>query len=198
MNGCTSTFKLSEHANHEANCPYRPVVCYNDGCIEKVKSKDLEAHMELCRHRVAQCMDCKETLLFSDEEQHSQKCPEKEIGCTFNCIQKVRRKEKDTHLSVCTNIEAPCIHVQYGCSYRGLRANHEEHIATCIYKGLSVVLAGMTQQIAQLSLTNQNQAHTVAQLQQEVRGLQALVREQAAEIRSLSEASSRHFRDHFE
>ena len=35
-NACEVTFTLAQQASHEADCPHRPVVCYNDGCNEKV------------------------------------------------------------------------------------------------------------------------------------------------------------------
>jgi hypothetical protein len=55
---------------------------------------------------------------------------------------------------------------------------------------MAAVLGGLAQQVAQLALDNKNQAHTIASLQQELRTVQAQVREQAAEIRILREASS--------
>jgi len=155
--------------------------------------------MESCSYRVTQCPDCKEMLLISEEESHSHTCPEKEVGCPFKCNQRVHRKEKETHLSVCTHMEVNCKHAQYGCSFRGLRVDHEEHLTSCLYKGLASVLSGMTQEIAQLTLANQNHAHTISMLQQEIKSLQTHVREQTAEIRNLREASSRRFmRDPFE
>jgi len=140
-------------------------------------------------------------LLFSDEESHSQSCPEKEVGCPYKCTQKVRRKEKDDHPSVCTNVEVSCLHSLYGCPFRGLRAAHEEHVPACAFKALASVLGNLTQQMAHLAVANQNQAHTISMLQQEIKSLQSQVREQSAEIRTLRDAShhtSRFLRDPFE
>jgi len=189
-NACEATFTLAQQVAHEADCPHRPVVCYNDGCNENVKSKDLELHMESCARRVVQCHDCKDMFLLVDESSHDKSCPEKELGCPYTCNVKVRRKEQVEHLTVCTNMEVTCAHAQYGCPYKGVRAAYAEHQASCMYKGMAAVLGGLAQQVAQLALDNKNQAHTIATLQQELRMVQAQVREQAAEIRILREASS--------
>jgi len=66
---------------------------------------------------------------------------------------------------------------------------------------MATVIGGLTQQIAQLTTAHQNQAHTIAALQQEIKALQNHAREQANEIRNLREASSRStrfVRDQFE
>eukprot|EP00026_Physarum_polycephalum_P001188 Phypoly_transcript_01189.p1 GENE.Phypoly_transcript_01189~~Phypoly_transcript_01189.p1 ORF type:complete len:520 (+),score=57.02 Phypoly_transcript_01189:1800-3359(+) len=188
-NACLATFTLAQQPTHEVDCPHRPVVCYHDGCNEKIKSKDLQAHMESCSRRVVQCHDCKEMFLLVDEKEHNLHCPEKEIDCPEKCNVKVRRKEQADHLSVCSNLKVTCAHAQYGCTYIGVRASYALHQAECEYKQIATVLGALAQQVSQLHLDNKNQAHTIATLQQELRMLQGQVREQAAEIRILREAS---------
>lgn len=69
--GCTECFEYGEREKHEPQCGHAQVTCFNEGCIIKVKRKDIEAHMADCAHRVLKCSLCGDMIQHQFQEVSS-------------------------------------------------------------------------------------------------------------------------------
>jgi len=175
--GCRETFEFGNRSKHESQCMHAPVTCFNEGCLAKVKRKDIEQHMAECVHGVMKCI-CGEIIQFQHQEKHAIVCPERIVQCSRKCGASYLLRQQEEHLESCPNVEIPCPHFSFGCKFKAKREEHQSHLSECLYEKLKDYLVQTQDQIRQLVKISHSQ-------QKEITALKTALAAQAAEITSL-------------
>ena len=110
-------------------CSHKP-----DGCDWSGRLVDLKDHLSPgnemengCLYEKTKCLYCEELFLRKEIKEHEQKCPSKEIPCSYCKVFKdtVSRLESD-HYDTCPMYPVLCPN---DCGAKTFRKNLEEHIA---------------------------------------------------------------------
>eukprot|EP01113_Clastostelium_recurvatum_P026840 TRINITY_DN3224_c0_g1_i2.p1 TRINITY_DN3224_c0_g1~~TRINITY_DN3224_c0_g1_i2.p1 ORF type:complete len:681 (+),score=156.72 TRINITY_DN3224_c0_g1_i2:164-2206(+) len=177
-NGCQAIFEYGTRSSHEASCGHVVVSCYNEGCRERVKRKDRDAHMAQCPYRATRCLLCRETVQHFAQEKHGQECPEKTVYCPLNCGDTYLRREAAQHQAVCPVAVTPCPHAPFGCRVSSRRDALSKHLPSCPYEGIKDYLLHTQQQMQHLMQVTRSQ-------HQEIRVLQTALAAQGMELTML-------------
>jgi len=85
---------------HETNCDYVLKSCGNEGCNEKVLSKDIIQHDNDCLFKTIQCSYCENDILRKNQEQHGIECLNEKIICVYHdigCTTEFCRRDIQSH-----------------------------------------------------------------------------------------------------
>jgi len=85
---------------HETNCDYVVKSCGNEGCNEKVLSKDIIQHDNDCLFKTIQCSYCENYILRKNQEQHGVECLNEKIICVYHgigCTKEFCRRDIHSH-----------------------------------------------------------------------------------------------------
>jgi len=104
---CPELTCLAEDAmepQHE--CNFRPLLCPNRGCVERLSQRTAVTHDRVCLFKVVACEQCGEEVLRRELERHrAAACPDRPIKCWFECIgcdRPLTYRTIERHLEECT------------------------------------------------------------------------------------------------
>jgi TNF receptor-associated factor 5 len=143
--GCQKVLARSMVQNHvEKYCAYGLVNCSDKECDGKVARKDLNRG---CLHWDTSCVDCDKSLMEVDMERHREReCTERETTCE-KCDTEILRCKAKEHFEECSEADAECRWVIYGCSYHSKRKDLREHASDCEFRIMGPVVEALKSEI---------------------------------------------------
>jgi hypothetical protein len=119
----------NECINHITNCP-------NEGCLFRLKRKDLEEHLIKCTYRMHSCLHCTNQFKYKDTETHNSTCFLYPISCDNQCGEIIPRQQMKDHLETCPldTITCPIFpYCEVECTGHITRIDMLTHLGNLIY-----------------------------------------------------------------
>lgn len=111
--GCHWQGKRSQLPDHWYNCDYNKVPCERAGCPDKIAKVRMAVHLrDECLWRQITCQWCRRNMKFLQLKDHELECGEVQVGCPYNCEEKLKQKEMEEHVQVCPLRK-------YNCTFEG-------------------------------------------------------------------------------
>jgi len=88
--------------DHQKVCGYALEPCYNNGCEITFFKKDILQHEKDCLHQIVECGYCQNYLKKMNKETHESVCSNETVDCLYQdigCDDKVSRKDAALHKS---------------------------------------------------------------------------------------------------
>ncbi|KAI9295250.1 hypothetical protein K502DRAFT_316017 [Neoconidiobolus thromboides FSU 785] len=119
------------------------VLCPNSeiGCEHSCQRSLLLNHIENCQFKRG-TSEGKDEILKENEN----KCP--------HCNKEIRKEEIIRHILDCDQLKISCSCQRYGCSWRGIKKDLEQHNQSCYYIKLEPILGKQENRITELENTN--------------------------------------------
>jgi hypothetical protein len=94
------------------------------------KKEELDNHLKLCEFRPVSCHLCDTFFPFSRIGEHTMRCPNRVMGCIFDCGEKLPLCEHDKHcFENCPNYSVTCPwKSKLGCSFSCKRRDMKSHL----------------------------------------------------------------------
>ena len=127
--GCKWQGALSDLDTHIDKCDYRLMVCPNN-CGRTLRQRKLSKHLKgSCPTRDTTCSDCGEAgQWMSINGEHAKLCLDKFIPCiNEGCGEKVKRRNLQSHLLVCSKTVISCNYADLGCTATFKREDLAKH-----------------------------------------------------------------------
>lgn len=188
--GCNAQVKRGEVQDHVTlYCGYGFLECPADSCELPVRRKDAD---EGCLHHGVSCIDCHQSMLKANLEQHWRKdCPDRRVYCE-QCRRPVFYRELDEHNKLsCPAISVPCPGREYGCDSRSKRADVERHAKTCALAKLAPILDAQKQRLDEHEVAQRHMSRKLEVLETGLGNVQKLLDVRAADPDSSSADESR-------
>ena len=174
---CKELLKNRDKETHEAECPYRTILCCYDDCGRTLKAMDYDRHLEDCDFRPFTCEYCQQSVIQVKFEAHKATCDEKPVNC-HGCGFELKLKEQKAHEDHCELIQINCP----TCDQAFLRKNLGEHDRlACVEAGLQLV-----RRVLQAGLPENNEKDKVSFMEfNRLEFFQKRLEHQATEIANL-------------
>jgi len=82
---CDWTGPLRTAEDHFVQCPFKVVICPNDGCTAQMMRKNITGHEGGCLYRLIPCTFCSERFKFFELDEHRELCPCRVVECPNRC-----------------------------------------------------------------------------------------------------------------
>jgi len=89
--------------DHQKVCEYSLVPCNNDGCEVTFFKKDILQHEKDCLHQIVECDYCQNHVKKMDKKTHESVCSNETVDCLYQdigCFDKVSRRDLALHKSI--------------------------------------------------------------------------------------------------
>jgi len=147
---CDWTGPLRTAEDHFVQCPFKVVICPNDGCTAQMMRKNITGHEGGCLYRLIPCTFCSERFKFFELDEHRELCPCRVVECPNRCtvdssehaeLTQVPLDKLDEHKKECLLEIIKCPFFLVGCPVETVRKNITMHLeGTGIVNHLSSVL----------------------------------------------------------
>ena len=126
--GCSYQGMFSSIYDHYAECPYQPICCPNEGCLQTFERRELAEHLGTCAHQNTACTACSVQIKSGNLSLHLLVCSEVKIKCPLDCGIFPRRSEVTMHVSECKQNIYECPFSKVGCGFSATKVTQlSEH-----------------------------------------------------------------------
>jgi len=153
--------------DHQKVCEYSLIPCTNDGCEITVMKRDIRQHEKDCLHQMIECDYCRGHVKKMNKKTHESVCSNETVDCLYQdigCYDKVSRRDVALHKST-HNVK----HTEL--MYRSFKQQQSKSIEeiSLLKKENSEMKAHFVKKIQTLSTTLQKKTIEINQLKDQVK-----------------------------
>lgn len=188
--GCAAKLKRGEVQDHiTLYCGYGMTECLGKNCDLPVLRKD---STDGCLHFGVCCIDCRQSMLMSNLEQHwKQECPDRKVHCGM-CRMDVNYRDLQHHSrESCPAISVPCPGHEFGCPSRFKKNQAEKHTRECPLAKLAPFMSAQKQRMDEQEVAQRQMSRKLELLEEGFINIQRLLDERADDPDSASADESR-------
>ena len=128
---CMWTGPLEKRDAHIAECEYALITCKFAGCHENVRRKDQAEHEEQCPRRPVECTLCNKLVASEEMDNHAERqCTKRLVACPNKCGEQMKAADMETHVEKhCKMAIVSCPYASLGCCWKkNRREKLREHL----------------------------------------------------------------------
>ena len=145
--GCEWKGSISELQSHlQSKCLYEEISCENEGCMMKVKRRNVDDHLKkTCSMRWQPCPCCQAMFTYSKIiTDHYKECPSWPKRCPNHCgtEEKLMRSTLQDHVdNNCPEQVISCQFAEAGCTVRVKRKEMADHIQKAVGEHMTAMMS---------------------------------------------------------
>lgn len=158
--------KMQYHIGHVCpleivECPNKGESLFEEGCVIKLKRRELDSHKITCSYRRIQCQNlgCSAVIIYKDLQSHDDRCLCKVIECDNKCGHKIQRQNLDRHRELCEFQLVKCPYYDLGCKIEILRKDYENHLQEEYFNHSITFIEGQKRKNAEIDDLKHEIAH---------------------------------------